>query len=676
MQSRWSQEDAKRFVAACAEEGVAEGLALRLYTSRLLGAEPRLVQHGGGNTSLKTKSRDIFGREIDVIHVKGSGWDLDSIEAPGMPALRLEPLLALRQIQSLTDEEMVAQQRAALIDPSAPNPSVETLLHAWAPAKVIDHTHANAVLSLTDQPDGEAICRDVFGERVIIVPYVMPGFKLARAAADAVDAHPRAEGMVLLKHGIFSWGEAAQESYERMIEFVSLAEARIARARTSVRVFSPPANQKARVAQIAPVVRGALMRASGSRRPAVLDWRGGAEVLDYLSGPELHRYAQAGVATPDHVIRTKPRPLILSEEEAGKPEHADKAVADFVRKYRDYFERWNARSEAPKRPLDPTPGVVMIPGVGLFGVGASAKQARIAADIAETTIEVVRDAETIGRFESISEQDTFEMEHWSLEQAKLGKEVRKPLQGMVVAITGGAGAIGAATARTFAQRGAEVAVLDADEEAAAHVARDVKGAHFRCDVTKPEEVEAVFAEIVRRFGGLDTLVSNAGAAWTGAIGEVPEDVLRESFELNFFGHQRVAQAAVKVMLAQRAGGCLLFNVSKQALNPGPNFGPYGAAKAATLFLARQYAVDYGAAGVRSNVVNADRIRSGLLTPEMISERAKARGVSEAEYMSGNLLAQEVSAADVGEAFVALAMAEKTTGCIMTVDGGNIAAAPR
>jgi rhamnose utilization protein RhaD (predicted bifunctional aldolase and dehydrogenase)/NAD(P)-dependent dehydrogenase (short-subunit alcohol dehydrogenase family) len=676
MKSRWSQQEARRFVERCAEQGVAEDLALRLYSSRLLGAEPRLVQHGGGNTSLKTKAKDLLGCEIDVIHVKGSGWDLDSIEAPGMPALRLAPLLALRSVPDLSDEQMVAAQRSALIDPSAPTPSVETLLHAWVPARVIDHTHANAVLSLTDQPDGEALCRDVFGDRVVIVPYVMPGFALARVASEAVQAQARSDGMVLLKHGIFSWGESAEESYERMIELVTMAEGRIAKARTVAKPASRRRDNDALVLRIAPTLRGALMRAGGSRRPLVLDWRGDDHVLDYLSEAEFERYAQAGVATPDHVIRIKPWPLILGAEEAVEAKAADTAVAKFVQRYRDYFERWSAASDPPKRPLDPTPAVVLALGVGLFGVGANSKSARIAADIAETTMEVVRDAEALGRFESISERDLFEMEHWSLEQAKLGKQARKPLEGTVVAITGGGGAIGAATARAFALRGSEVAVLDIDLDAAREVARDVKGVAVGCDVTNAQEVEEAFAAIVRRFGGVDILVSNAGAAWTGRIGEVPEETLRDSFELNFFGHQRVARAAVKIMLEQGTGGCLLFNVSKQALNPGPDFGPYGAAKAATLFLARQYAVDYGADGIRSNIVNADRIRSGLLTPDMIADRAQAREVTEAEYMSGNLLGREVTADDVAEAFVALAMADKTTGCVLTVDGGNIAAAPR
>jgi NAD(P)-dependent dehydrogenase (short-subunit alcohol dehydrogenase family) len=339
-------------------------------------------------------------------------------------------------------------------------------------------------------------------------------------------------------------------------------------------------------------------------------------------------------------------------------------------------ERHNIRAQPPKKSLDARPRVVLVPGLGLFGVGATRSEARIAADIAETNIAVITASEAMDRFDSISEADTFEMEYWSLEQAKLGKSKAKPLTGQIVAITGGGGTIGAAVARAFAAEGAEVAVLDRDLAAAEEVARAVKGIAVTCDVTDAASVTAAFAAIVAAYGGLDVLVSNAGAAWTGRIGEVSEQVLRESFELNFFGHQRVAQAAVKIMSAQQTGGCLLFNVSKQAVNPGPDFGPYGLPKAATLFLSRQYAVDYGSVGIRSNAVNADRIRSGLLTQDMIKSRSEARGVSERDYMGGNLLGQEVTAEDVAKAFLALARADRTTAAVLTVDGGNIAAALR
>jgi NAD(P)-dependent dehydrogenase (short-subunit alcohol dehydrogenase family) len=327
---------------------------------------------------------------------------------------------------------------------------------------------------------------------------------------------------------------------------------------------------------------------------------------------------------------------------------------------------------------DPAPRVVLVPGLGLFGLGASLKEATIAADIAEAAAEGICEAEATGKFTSISEADMFDCEYWPLELAKLGARKPLPLAGQVAVITGAAGAIGAATAKLFAAAGAEVALLDLDPAAVTQAAKEIGGAAIgiQCDVTHTGMVRAAFDQVIMAFGGVDIVVSNAGAAWQGKIGDVDEDVLRESFELNFFAHQKVAQAAVKIMLAQGTGGCLLFNVSKQAVNPGPNFGPYGLPKAATLFLVRQYALDYGADGIRANAVNADRIRSGLLTGDFIKERAQARGVSEKEYMSGNLLGREVTADDVAQAFLAQALALKTTADVTTVDGGNIAAALR
>ena len=345
---------------------------------------------------------------------------------------------------------------------------------------------------------------------------------------------------------------------------------------------------------------------------------------------------------------------------------------------RSYFARNNARVGGIKTMLDTVPRVVLVPGVGLFGLGRSRKDAKIAADLAEAAIATITDAEAVGRFEPLPEADLFDVEYWSLEQAKLGGAKELPLAGQVAVITGAAGAIGSATARAFAAAGAEVALLDVDEAAAQAKAKAIGGAALgiRCDVTDAASVRDAFAQVAAAFGGVDIAVSNAGAAWQGRIGEVDEAVLRESFELNFYGHQRVAQAAVKIMRAQGTGGCLLFNVSKQAVNPGPDFGPYGLPKAATLFLVRQYAVDYGNEGIRANAVNADRIRSGLLTEEMIAQRSRARGLSEADYMRGNLLGREVAAEDVAQAFLAQALALKTTADVTTVDGGNIAAALR
>ncbi|HET7094769.1 MAG TPA: SDR family oxidoreductase, partial [Thermomicrobiales bacterium] len=303
--------------------------------------------------------------------------------------------------------------------------------------------------------------------------------------------------------------------------------------------------------------------------------------------------------------------------------------------------------------------------------------ARLAADLAENAIATITDAEAIGRFQSIGEADDFDVEYWPMEQAKLRQSKEPPLAGQVAVVTGAAGAIGAATARAFAAAGAEVAMLDIDHDAVVTKAAEIgpNALPLSCDVTS-DAVAAAFQRVVQTFGGVDIVVSNAGAAWQGRIGDVPDDILRKSFELNFFAHQRVAQAAVRIMLAQGTGGCLLFNVSKQAVNPGPNFGPYGLPKAATFFLVRQYALDYGADGIRANAVNADRIRSGLLTDEFVKERSKARGVSEKVYMTGNLLGREVTADDVAQAFLHQALELKTTADVTTVDGGNIAAALR
>jgi rhamnose utilization protein RhaD (predicted bifunctional aldolase and dehydrogenase)/NAD(P)-dependent dehydrogenase (short-subunit alcohol dehydrogenase family) len=684
MENRWSDREAAEAVARYAESGVGEDLALRVYTTRLLGGEPRLVLHGGGNTSVKTTARDLLGEAVEVLCVKGSGWDMARIEPAGLPAVRLAPLRALRRLDALSDEAMVNEQRINLLDSAAPNPSVETLLHAFLPHKFVDHTHANAVLALSDQPDGEAICAELYGGRVAIVPYIMPGFALAKKAAEVFEAHPEVEGLVLHKHGVFSFGASAREAYERMIELVSLAEARLARGGN--RAFAAASLPKARAsaAEIAPVLRGlaALPREGedGAWRRLVMTHRNGARVLDYVNGAGLARYSQEGVVTPDHVIRTRQKPLLLPPPEAGRLDAfaaaARDAFARYKAAYEAYFARNNARSAAKKRALDPLPRVALVPGIGLFALGPSAKEARIVADIAETAIAVVTDAERIGRFESIGEADTFDMEYWSLEQAKLGKAAEKPLARQVAAVTGGGSGIGAAAAAAFAAVGAEVAVLDRDGERADVVARSIGGFALACDVTEPEDVAAAFARICEVFGGVDIVLSNAGAAWQGRIGEVEDALLRESFELNFFAHQTVARHAVRIMRAQGTGGCLLFNASKQAVNPGPDFGPYGLPKAATLFLMRQYAIDYGKDGIRANAVNADRIRSGLLTPEMIAARAKARGVSERDYLAGNLLGREVTAEDVARCFVSLALAEKTTGAVLTCDGGNIAAALR
>ncbi len=684
MRSLWSDADADRTVERYAREGVGRALGLRVYTSRLLGGEPKLVLHGGGNTSVKTAVKDLLGEEVEALCVKGSGWDMAAIEPAGLPAVRLAALRKLRRRLALEDHEMVRLLRANLLDPGAPNPSVETLLHAFLPHRYVDHTHSTAVLSLADQPDAADRCSELYGRRMGMVPYIMPGFLLAKKAAEVFETDPVVEGLVLLKHGIFTFGDTAREAYERMIAAVSLAEDELARRRKAT-VFASarlPA-VVAGAAEVAPILRGACTigdpTRSGADQRFILEFRTSPAVLDYVNGAELDRYGRAGVATPDHTIRTKNYPLIVPTPEPGRLDVFEQAVRQvvdrFVAEYHAYFARHNSRQAAAKRELDPMPRVILVPGLGLFGLGRSARDARIAADIAESTVLTVTDAEAVGCFQSVSEADLFDIEYWSLEQAKLGQSPAKALAGQIAVITGGAGTIGFATACALGGAGAELALLDIDDGAVQAAARKLGGAALaiKCDVTDREAVRRAFDNVAAQFGGVDIVVSNAGAAWQGRIGEVDEAVLRRSFELNFFAHQSVAQNAVRIMLAQRTGGCLLFNVSKQAVNPGPKFGPYGLPKAATLALVRQYALEYGADGIRANAVNADRIKSGLLTTELIAARAKARGVDEDQYIRGNLLGREVTAEDVAQAFLHHAVALKTTADVTTVDGGNIAA---
>ncbi len=701
VQHRWSDAAAQEAIARYGDQGVGEDLALRTYSARLLGADPELVLHGGGNTSVKTTVHGLLGEPIRVLCVKGSGWDLGTIEPPGHPAVRLEPLQALRVLEALSDEAMVAAQRQNLIDPAAPNPSVEALLHAFLPHTFVDHTHSIALLALADQPDAAEVCREVYGDRVALVPYVMPGFALAKAAALAYEAAAAGgsepEGMVLLQHGLFSFGATAEQSYDRMIDLVRRAEERLARGERSLHAVAVP-ERPAPAAAVLPVLRGALGRAAvaaGVRPHWILALRDTPLARAISDDARLPDWAGRGVATPDHVIRTKARPLVLPPLPSGGDGPAlaawgrslEHALEAYAAEYRAYFQRQNAAAGGVKKALDPLPRVAAIPGLGLVGIGKSAAEAATVADIAEAWAQTLLAAEAIGRFAPVNEADTFAMEYWSLEQAKLGKAAEKPLARQVVLVTGGAGAIGAATARAFAAAGAEVAVLDLDREAAEAVAATCgkRALAAACDVTDPAAVQAAVAAVAAHFGGLDIVVSNAGAAWTGPMATLADADLRASFELNFFAHQSVAQAALAVFRAQDRpegggrpvlGGQLLFNVSKQALNPGPNFGAYGISKAALLALVRQYALEEGEAAVRVNAINADRIRSGLLDDTMIKERSAARGLSEELYMAGNLLGAEVRASDVADAFVALALMPRTTGAVLTVDGGNVAAMVR
>ncbi len=630
------------------------------------------MRHGGGNTSVKSRVADLSGMSVEGLHVKASGHDLDGIGANGFAALDLSQLRRLEELDALSDADMLAALTRAKLDPSQSAPSVESLLHAFLPAPYIFHSHANAVLALTNQPDGDAIAEKVYGDEVIVLPYAMSGFSLAKSAAAAVRRSPAARALVVMKHGVFTFGKTAKSAYGHMIDLVSRAENCLQSGRKNT---FPAARIKvgARQTDLAPVLRGALCRHMPGG--AILEFRADKAVRAFVNGRDLARYGKAGPVTPDHVIWTKAKPVILDPDvDVGR------AVDGYAAAYARHFQRLNGRRGPIMTMRDPAPSVALVPGSGLYGIGETARAAAIAADLAETAIDVIASAERIGRFTPASAADIFDIEYWPPEVAKLSAAVPPPLAGHVVLVTGGGSGIGAATARAFRSAGAEVVVADLNGPAAESVADEFGGFAVQADVTDGRSVRRAFEAVVKVYGGIDIVISNAGAAWQGEIGTVSDRVLRDSFELNFFAHQAVAQNAVRVMQAQNsaggAGGCLLFNTSKQAVNPGRNFGPYGLPKAATLFLVRQYALDHGKDGIRANGVNADRIRSGLLTDDMIAMRSSARGLSREDYMAGNLLGREVTADDVAKAFLDLALSPSTTGAVLTVDGGNIEAALR
>jgi rhamnose utilization protein RhaD (predicted bifunctional aldolase and dehydrogenase)/NAD(P)-dependent dehydrogenase (short-subunit alcohol dehydrogenase family) len=683
MQSKWSQAEFDAVVGAYEQAGVNRDVAIRTYTTRLLGSVPQLVLHGGGNTSVKTTLIDHDGTAVEVLCVKGSGWDMGKIEPAGLPALRLAPLKAMVEYETLSDDDMVMLQRRLLLDPAAPNPSVEAILHAILPFKHVDHTHANAIVALTNQPKGEAIIRDLFPE-MIIVPYVMPGFDLSKACLEAFSKRPEAPGMILLKHGIFTWSDDPREAYENMIAAIDRAEKRIAEGEASpFGRFIAKAEPLASVSDIAPILRGAIAlpgQEEGRFRRFVLEHRTNDRILDFCGAPNVADLVRRGNATPEHVIHIKRFGIALPAPQANEletwGEKVTAAVSAYISDYKAYFERNNARCGGGKTMLDPMPRVFYIEGIGLFAAGPTQKAARICADVAEATIEVIRGAEGIDRFEALSEEDLFDIEYWSLEQVKLAKQVEKPLTRQVAVVTGGAGGLGLAVAEALRAQGAEVALIDVDADRAESEARRLGALAVACDLTDEKAAVDAIAKVAETYGGIDILVSNAGAAFQGALLDVADSTFKAAFDLNFWSHHYIARAAVKVMRKQKTGGSIVFNVSKQAVNPGSDFGPYGTSKAALMALMRQYALEHAADGITVNAVNPDRIRTRLMTDAMVEERAQARGVTPEVYMRGNLLQREVTANDVADAVLHLATARTSTGAVITVDGGNVPAMMR
>ena len=677
MKNSWSVNKARKYIKKYKNLGFSEDLALRVYTTRLLGRNKKLVLHGGGNTSVKTKIKDIDGKKYDVLCVKGSGWDMADIEPEGLPAVKLEPLLSLKNKKYLSDEDMVSYQKKNLINIKSPNPSVETFLHAFLPFKYVDHTHADAILNITNRPGGLNFCKKIFGDKVSIVPYVMPGFMLSKKVSEIYSINPNINCLILMNHGIFTFADDAKEAYSLMIKYVSQAERAIKKLKVKKIKQIKNFSTKFTAQEIAPIIRG--LSSNNKDQKFIVNYRLNKHLKYFMNGKNVRSYSSKGTATPDHVIRVKPFPLIITPKKNSSIEEfkltAEKAFNNYRKKYVNYFNVNKNKVKEKKVMLDTSPRVVFVQNIGMFSIGKDLNSAKIAGDLTDTNAKVIASVEETSTYKFIPEKDLFDVEYWTLEQAKIKKQ-KKLLEGNVVVITGSTGTIGFETYKMFKSYGAEVILLDYNLERLRDLQSKIKELCIHCDVRNKKSVKKAFNQICERYGGIDILISNAGTATNGAIGEVDDNILRQSFEDNFFSHQNCASEAIKIMKKQNINGCLLFNISKQSVNPGKNFGPYGLPKSALLSLCKQYAVDYGSYGIRSNGVNADRIRSGLMNDKMIKIRAKARSISSDAYMRGNLLLNEVKAEDVAKAFFHLATSKKTTGAVLAVDGGNIAASLR
>jgi len=702
MENRWNDGEASQFIDKYAAQW-GEELALRAYASRLLGAEDALVLHGGGNTSVKGTHTNLLGEKVPAIYVKASGHNMAAIEPAGFPGLDLEYLRKLRALDSLSDDAMMGEFRTHLLAADAPLPSVETLVHAFLPQPYIDHTHADAILTLTNQPNGEALVREALGDWVGVLPYFCPGFKLAKAVAAAFEAHPQTRGMVWLKHGITTWGGTARESYQAMIELVSLAEAFIARRAAkvlSVTTSTPLEAAQERAAKVAPILRGLLAEKSDDpNRPLrrlILQPLITRQALDFVDSDRGRELALTPPLTSDHLIRTKAFPLWVDSPAYDDParlrEQLSKAVEDYSAHYRAYVERHSAQTSGGLRRLDSLPHVVLLPGLGALCAGKDARAARIAREITAHTLAVKASVAAMGSYEGLREDELFNMEYQPFQHAKLGPAADPPLARQVAIITGAAGAIGSAIAEELLASGCHVALTDLPGAALESLTTDLEARYpgqvvaAPMDVTSPASVASAFDAAIRTWGGVDLVIVNAGIALVSSLAEMKLEAFQKLERVNLEGTLTVLSEAARHFRLQGTGGDIVLVSTKNVFSPGPKFGAYSATKAGAHQLARIASLELAELDVRVNMVAPDAIfshgsRKSGLWAEVGPDRMRARGLDEKGleeyYRQRNLLKAAVTAGHVAKAVLFFAIRQTpTTGATIPVDGGLPDATPR
>ena len=686
MNSRW--DDA-------AAQGLSD-LDLLVYASRLIGAETSLVVWGGGNTSVKRTERDHRGREVRVLRVKGSGSDLKSIQKKDFPGVVIDDIRALLERPDMDDQVMVDYFAHALLEPASPRPSIETPLHGFLAPDAIIHTHADAVVSLTNNDRCAEVLREVFGGDVVSLAYLRPGFPIAKQVAQTFEAHPEARAILLEKHGTICWGATVKEAYLSTIELISRAEEAIAhrakgRARFGgIAVTAPAPEARRRVAlAVAPRLRGLL----GRDRRVILTFDDSPDVLEFAASKDARELCHVGPATPDHTIYTKRLPCFVACDRPDDPDAVQAAVQTAVDAFvADYTAYFNGHNRYGATLTDPFPRVVAVAGLGMFTAGKDRRTSGIVSDIYHHTISVLGAASSFGRYVSLSAQDAFDIEYWPLELYKLTlAPPERELARRIALVTGGASGIGRAAALRLAAEGAHVVVTDLDAAGARKVADEVTAASgagravgVGMDVAREDSVRAAFEEAVLAYGGIDIVVSNAGIAHSTPIDQLTLSDWERSFSVNSTGHFLVAREGLRLMKAQGLGGAFVFVATKNVMSPGKDFAAYSASKAAEAQLAKVLALEAGPYGIRSNLVNPDAVfrDSRLWTEEIRRERARAQGIAvedlEDFYRKRNILARPILAEDVAEAvlFLASDRSAKTTGCTITVDGGVKDAFPR
>lgn len=699
MKNRWTDENAG---AALERWGHlhGEGFATRLYTARLLGADPSLVLHGGGNVSWKCKQYATpLGDKVEVMFVKRSGADLAILEPADLPAVEIGPLQRLGAHDTLCDETLAHELRRCYVEDSLGMPSIETLLHAALPYTYVDHTHANALLAITNRADGEKRIREIFDHDVAILPYIRPGLELGRAVVQCYQASPNITGIILLKHGLVTFADDARQCYERHLEMVSACERYLDKHKSDKPLtvsFSGTTSAQKLATQLSPILRGKLAIPTGNPdRPQcgmMMEWRGSDDILTFVNSRQAKEIAGSGPLTGDHVIRTKPWPLFLADW-SGQVDQFETGLCDslesFQSRYDQYLKTFDATNSS-----DRLPRVVLIPGAGLFAFGATKRDAIIAADLAEQTIVTKVTSRALGSYEPLGDEHLADVEFRPFQRAKLGVNSKQELlMGQVVIISGGAGAIGSAIAHRCLEAGAHVALIDLDADKLKRTKQALEDYHesnllltLVADVTNEATVNEAFDQTVLHFGGVDVVVPNAGIAHVAAIDKLSTEDFRRVMEVNTVGYLNFMREGIRILKKQGIGGHVIINASKNVFGPGKDFGAYSASKAAGHQLGKVAAIETAPFGIRVNMINADAVFGEESNPSGLWEtvgpqRAKSRNLTKEElpdyYRQRNLLKTRVLGRHVGNAVVFFASnATPTTGATLPVDGGVVDAFPR